>query len=169
MRFSCKKVCKKKTIFLLYKLEKICYTVYVTRMADFLILRKELNMITIFQNGNAPEQNDPTEKPVPKEGDLYKVITAYGKTFHLYYGYYEECDRYSKYNEPVEIYPDFIKEPVYTDDGVPFVTAMQVPCRYFKGELDEDNTCYQCANYKKCDELLGICTCKKNKLTSNKT
>ena len=126
-------------------------------------------MITIFQNGNAPEQNDPTEKPVPKEGDLYKVITAYGKTFHLYYGYYEECDRYSKYNEPVEIDPDFIKEPVYTDDGVPFVTAMQVPCRYFKGELDEDNTCYQCANYKKCDELLGICTCKKNKLTSNKT
>ena len=36
---------------------------------------------------------------VIKEGDLYKVITIYGKTFELYYGYYEEKDRYSKYNE----------------------------------------------------------------------
>ena len=37
---------------------------------------------------------------VIKERDLYKVITIYGKTFELYYGYYEEKDRYSKYNEP---------------------------------------------------------------------
>lgn len=107
------------------------------------------------------------EKAVPKEGDLYKVITAYGKTFELYYGYYEEIDRHSKYNEPVEIYPDFIKNPVYTDDGIPFATAMQPPCRYFKGKKDEDSTCHHCLSYKKCEELLGICTCAKNKKSTN--
>jgi hypothetical protein len=104
----------------------------------------------------------------PKEGDLYKVITAYGKTFELYYGYYEEIDRHSKYNAPVELYPNFIKTPVYTDEGVPFATAMQKPCKHFKGAPDEDNTCYQCGYYEKCEELLGICKCRaRRKKTSN--
>lgn len=102
-------------------------------------------------------------KPKPKEGDLYKVITAHGKTFELYYGYYEEIDRHSKYNEPIEIYPDFIQNPTYTDQGFAFVTAMQKTCEHFKGEADEDNTCYQCSHYEKCEELLGICKCKLRK------
>lgn len=98
----------------------------------------------------------------PREGELYKVITAYGKNFEIYYGYYEEMDRYSQYNEPMEIYPDFIKCPVYTEEGNPFVTAMQKPCENFGGVPDVDNTCYQCSHYKKCEELLGICGCKMN-------
>jgi len=104
----------------------------------------------------------------PKEGDLYKVITAHGKTFELYYGYYEEIDRHSKYNEPRELYPNFLENPVYTDDGVPFVTAMQKTCKHFKGEVDEDNTCYQCKYYEKCEELLGVCRCKARKVQSEK-
>ena len=105
----------------------------------------------------------PEERVVPKEGDLYKVITAHGKTFEIRYGYYEEIDRYSKYNDPIEIYPNFRKDPVYTDDGTPFATAMQDICKHFSGVKDEDSTCYHCSYYKKCEELLGICICPKNK------
>ena len=99
----------------------------------------------------------------PKEGQLYKVLTVHGKEFPLYYGYYEEKDRYSKYNDPVEIYPNFIACPIYTDDGIPFATAMQDICKHFNGTKDEDSTCFHCSYYKKCEELLGICTCPKNK------
>lgn len=96
----------------------------------------------------------------PQEGDLYKVITAHGKTFALYYGYYEETDRQNPDVEPMEMYPNFLKTPVYTDAGIPFVTAMQKPCIYFQGEVCEDNICYQCLHYEKCEELLGICKCE---------
>ena len=109
----------------------------------------------------------PAEETVCKEGELYKTITAFGKTFEIYYGYYEEKDRYSQYNEPMEIYPNFINEPVYTDEGMPFATAMQKQCEHFKGEPDEDNTCYQCAYFEKCEELLGVCNCAENKKISD--
>ena len=92
-----------------------------------------------------------------REGDLYKVLTAHGKTFPIYYGYYEEIDRE---HDPLEIYPDFLKTPAYTASGMPFVTAMQRPCSFFFGEPDEDNTCYQCAHYERCVELLGVCRCE---------
>lgn len=101
---------------------------------------------------------DRAEK-IPKEGDLYKVMTAHGRTFEIRYGYYEEIDRHSTYNTLIEIYPDFIKAPVYTDEGIPFVTAMQRKCEHYKGEPDEENTCFQCAHYEKCEELLGVCKC----------
>ena len=102
---------------------------------------------------------------IPKEGELFKVITAHGKSFELRYGYYDEQDRYSKYNEPVAIYPDFLANPEYTDDGIPFVTAMQDICKHFKlkdKKWDEgiDNSCFNCIHYEKCDELIGVCRCK---------
>ena len=77
------------------------------------------------------QENQP-QKEKQKEGDLYKVIKAFGKTFEIYYGYYEESDRYSKYSEPIEIYTDFIKNPLYTNEGVPFVTAIQNTCEHYK-------------------------------------
>lgn len=95
-----------------------------------------------------------------KEGDLYKVIKTFGKTFELYYGYYEEQDRYGKYNEPVEIYPDFIKNPLYTDDGIPFVTAIQEVCEYYKKINDTTDRCIDCYYYQKGEELFGLCKCK---------
>ena len=103
------------------------------------------------------------KEPKHKEGELYKVMTAHGKTFEIYYGYYEEIDRQSPFTEPMEIYPNFQENPVYTEKGIPFVTAMQKRCRYYKGDPDEDNTCYQCAHYEKCEELLGVCLCPKNR------
>ena len=105
---------------------------------------------------------------VPKEGELYKKITVFGKTFELYYGYYEESDRYAKYNDPIEIYPDFLKNPEYTDKGAPFVTAIQKPCECFKKVRDITDTCVDCAFFKQGVELIGICSCEKNKKTQQK-
>lgn len=105
--------------------------------------------------------------PVPKEGDLFKVITCYGVTFEIRYGYYEERDRYAKFAEPIAIYPDFTKAPRYTEDGIPFATAMQLPCESFRGEQDENSTCEDCFYYQKSEELLGICTCSRNKKSAD--
>ncbi len=99
----------------------------------------------------------------PKEGDLFKIIEIYGKRFEIRYGFYEESDRNSRFAEPIEIYPDFIREPQYTEEGVPFVTAIQMPCRHFGGERDENSTCEECSFYQHCEEMLGICSCPENK------
>ena len=105
-------------------------------------------------------QDAPIKESRHKEGELYKIIEAHGKTFEIYYGYYDEADRQNPYVEPMEMYPNFIQNPVYTEKGVPFAVAMQSPCKHFNGEADADNTCYQCAYYEKCEELLGLCKCK---------
>ena len=103
-------------------------------------------------------------EPEKKEGELYKIVTAYGKTFELRYGYYEECDRQNSLCSPVVIYPDFVKEPVYTDDGAPFVTMVQDVCESYKGEAKRtaDTTCAECSYFKSCEDWFGICTCAKN-------
>ena len=96
-----------------------------------------------------------------------KYIREVPKYILDYYKWnYEEIDRESMYNTPIEIYPDFVKAPVYTDDGIPFVTAMQKKCENYKGEWDEESTCFQCAHYEKCEELLGVCTCRERRKTS---
>ena len=107
-----------------------------------------------------PERNTLQNGSLHKEGDLYKIIEAHGKTFNIYYGYYDESDRQNPKVFPMEMYPNFIKSPVYTDEGVPFVTAMQPPCKYFRGEADVDNTCYQCCLFERCEDLLGLCKCR---------
>ena len=110
-------------------------------------------------------QNAQPKEPNPKEGELYKIIEAHGKTFELRYGYYEDSDRQNPNIEPIEMYPNFIVNPLYTDDGIPFVTAMQSICEQFalkSKKYDEgvDNTCYNCSYYEKCEELLGLCKCR---------
>ena len=108
-------------------------------------------------------QSDTEPVPVvPKEGELFKIIQLYGKTFEIRYGFYEEKDRHNQFAEPVEIYPDFIKQPQYTDEGTPFITAIQNPCVYFKGKQDENSTCEDCSHYQHCEELLAICRCPQN-------
>ena len=111
-------------------------------------------------------RNDfPVADPPHKEGDLYKIITTHGKTFELRYGYYEECDRQSPLCEPIVIYPDFIKEPVYTDEGIPFVTVMQDACKSYRGETKRtpDTTCADCIYFRCGEDWIGICACTKNK------
>lgn len=98
-----------------------------------------------------------------KEGDLYKVISLFGKTFELRYGYYSESERNSKFNEVIPIYPDFISFPQYTPEGHPFVTQMQDICIHFDGE-DGGDDCFSCRHYHHGEDLLGICKCSMNKL-----
>lgn len=97
----------------------------------------------------------------PKEGDLYRVVTVFGETFELRYGYYDDIDRSG---EPDVIYPDFTAAPVYTREGEPFVTMMQDACDQFKGEgrRTDDTTCSECAYLKRGEEWFGICTCPRN-------
>ena len=107
---------------------------------------------------------DPEKKrDIPKEGELFKIIQLFGKTFEIRYGFYEERDRHTPYAEPIAIYPDFEKEPLHTDDGTPFVTEMQSPCACFIGKMDENSVCGDCSYYRRGDELLGTCACPKNK------
>ena len=104
-----------------------------------------------------PIIQDTGQLPMPKEGDLYRVFTISGKTFAIYYGYYEEFERYGQYSEPIPIYPDFQVHPQYTSDGIPFVTAMQDICRHYNGVASGDS-CAECAYFQKCEELFGLCT-----------
>lgn len=102
-----------------------------------------------------------------KEGDLYKVITLLGKTFEVRYGYYSEKERLSKFGEVLPIYPDFLKLPVYTDEGQPFVTQMQDICDFYVGEPNGED-CYSCKHYHHGDDLLGICICDFNRKQGGK-
>lgn len=99
--------------------------------------------------------------PVRKEGDLFKVIELYGEKFEIRYGYYEDFERQ---NEPIEIYPDFKKDPVYTFDGYPFITLMQDICEHYRkcGE-DSDLDCSSCIFMERGDELIAVCRCPKNR------
>ncbi len=108
---------------------------------------------------------EPTALPVPREGDLFKVIRLHGVTFEIRYGYYEEIDRQ---NEPMEIYPNFLDSPVYTDDGCPFVTHMQAPCKHYKRMgRDRDKDCGTCAYMEQGDELIAVCRCPLNQIRKN--
>ena len=102
--------------------------------------------------------------PAPKEGDLYKEITIANKTFRLLYGYYENFERNSQFNEPMPIYPDLIKEPHFTDKGIPIVTAMQNICEYYNDQNDVDSSCADCSYFQRCEELFGLCNCPQKQI-----
>ena len=107
------------------------------------------------------------EQPhTPKEGDLYKEVTISDKTFRLLYGYYESFERESPFNDPIPIYPDFIKEPHYTAEGIPIATAMQNVCEFYNGKNDEDSSCSDCVFFQKYEEQFGLCNCSHNKRES---
>lgn len=105
--------------------------------------------------------------PTSKEGDLYKEVTVGNKTFRLLYGYYESFERESPFNEPMPIYPDFLKEPHYTADGIPIATAMQNVCAFYSGKNDEDSSCSDCVFFQPNEDLFGLCNCPQNKLVKN--
>ncbi len=112
---------------------------------------------------------DIQKEPEHKEGELYKVVTTFGKTFELRYGYYDEIDRQSPLCEPAVIYPDFVKTPLYTDDGEPFVTMMQDACTNYKGETkrNADTTCADCKYFERGEEWFGICKCIHSRVQRN--
>ena len=101
---------------------------------------------------------------LPKEGDLYMVINSYGRTFELRYGFYEESDR--EHGEPVAIYPDLKNNPIYTKDGYPLVTAVQIPCEHYEVERGHapEECCSDCIHYKDSKNEIDICLCEKKRL-----
>ena len=99
----------------------------------------------------------------PREGDIYKVVELYGRRFELRYGYYESFEREGEFNEPIPIYPDFLKNPEYTGDGYPFVTQMQECCDIGKGDFKIDPCCAYCDYFADGDELIGVCRCEKRR------
>lgn len=119
--------------------------------------------------GTLFSQDTHGKAPVPEEGELYKEIKLHGQTFPLYYGYYAKCERENPAIDPMPIYPNFLEEPRYTDEGFAFVTKMQDSCRHYVGKLGKFNECAECEYYLHGDELLGICTCSKNKIIIEKS
>ena len=96
------------------------------------------------------------------EGTLYKNLTVFDKTFEVRYGYYEKFERENANSYPVPIYPDFLKDPLYTRDGHPFVTKMQELCRFGSSKF-KDGCCADCPHYLHGEEMIGICTCAENR------
>ncbi len=103
--------------------------------------------------------------PVHNEGDLFKKIQVFGKSFEILYGYYEEYERQNFDIEPMPIYPDFLKSPKYTADGFPFVTKMQDGCKYYEGKPSRYKECAECEFYKHGDDFIGICISEHRKQT----
>lgn len=101
-----------------------------------------------------------------RDGDLYKRIELFGKVFEIYYGYYEERERHSEFAEPIPIYPDFEKHPIYTDDGYPFATHMQSICEHGDSRFS-DGYCVDCSYFSDEEELIGICKCPKRRLNND--
>lgn len=95
-----------------------------------------------------------------KEGELYKTVELYGHLIELRYGYYEEYER--ERGEPLPIYPDLSKAPIYTDDGMPIVTQMQDLCENGKSRF-VDGCCGECEYFRQGVEMFGVCTNEKNK------
>lgn len=94
-----------------------------------------------------------------KDGDLYKAFVAFGESFELYYGYYNESDKQARFAEPLPIYPDFISEPRYTAEGFPLATDMQDICEHYIGKESEES-CYACEHYERGIEMIGLCRCR---------
>lgn len=96
-----------------------------------------------------------------RDGDLYKVIKAFGKTFEVRYGYYEDFEK--RNGEPIPIYPDFTKSPEYSESGSPFVTAMQDSCDFAKLKTNSFGFCNDCRHYKPGEDFIGICVCREKR------
>ena len=126
-----------------------------------MIDNKQMDLWSALQNSEFRTPNSEFHK----EGELYRVVTTFGKTFELRYGYYGEQDRQNPLCKPTVIYPDFLSEPVYTEEGTPFVTMIQDACKSYRGEAKRtpDTTCAECKYFWQGEEWFGLCACAKNK------
>lgn len=98
-------------------------------------------------------------RSTPREGDIHEVVCVGGHSFTIRYGYYAEEERHN--TDPLPIYPSFIEEPHYTEEGHPLVTRIQDACEHYKTEEDSDGDGW-CADCVHCDgshEAIGICRC----------
>jgi len=97
-----------------------------------------------------------------KEGELYKTVELHGHRIELRYGYYEEFER--ERGEPIPIYPNLKEQPIYTKEGFPVVTQMQDLCENGSSPFP-DGCCAECEYFQQKEDMFGICTNPKNKLS----
>lgn len=97
------------------------------------------------------------------EGDLYKVYEVAGYTFEIRYGYYEEVER--GLVEPLPIFPNFRKEPVYTADGYQLAALIHSACKHYEPrELDKpEGWCGDCNHYSDGKDEIAICKCEERR------
>ena len=98
-----------------------------------------------------------------REGDLYHTITLGDIQFEIRYGY--TCENERELWGPSPIYPDFIKTPVISKEGLPFVTAFQDICPHYEAHQNPsgEQWCCDCIYFKKIEKEFGLCRCEKNR------
>ena len=96
---------------------------------------------------------------LPREGDVHEMICVGGHSFTIRYGYYSESERHS--TDPIPIYPCFISDPRYTDEGYPLVTRIQDACEHYAAgeENAGDGWCADCVHCTSEHTEIGICRC----------
>ena len=98
-----------------------------------------------------------------REGDLYRSVVVDGIRFDILYGYYEDFER--KACDPIPVYPDLEKNPVYTNHGYRIVTQIQSPCNWFtkRDRKCDDEWCRSCKYFEDEHKLIGVCRNINNK------
>lgn len=89
----------------------------------------------------------------------HRICRAGGRSFHIYLEYDEQLQ------ESYPAYPDFEKQPEYTDEGRPFATAQQESCPYRKPSAaakplpDDCGGCGWFFREQTPYDPIGICMC----------
>ncbi|NMP38065.1 MAG: hypothetical protein GX051_08120 [Clostridiales bacterium] len=114
------------------------------------------------------QQNRP-----PTEGELYGVFTVAGHTITVYYGYMDERDRETELiqgDNIVPVTPDFLKNPLYDENGAPLVTDIQDTCEFYAPESPEEpeEWCRDCKYFPPDKPKIGVCLCE-NRRCKEKT
>lgn len=100
------------------------------------------------------------------DGTLYKTVEIDGVRFDIYYGFYNEREKELGY-EPTPIYPDFDKNPQYTNSGLPIVAVYTDLCPHFQPlpKTIELDGCVNCIYFDKKEDYIGLCTCDSRRRT----
>lgn len=94
----------------------------------------------------------------PREGDVHEVVCVGGHCFTIRYGYYAEEERLI--TDPIPIYPCFISNPHYTEEGHPLITRIQDACEHYEcADSGGDNWCADCVHCSSVHKEIGICHC----------
>lgn len=103
------------------------------------------------------------EKSKPVEGEVHEVICIGGHSFTIRYGYYSEKER--GISDPIPVYPCFISDPHYTQEGQPLVTRIQDACEYYcvSGNEPGDGWCADCIHCAISHDVIGICECEQRR------
>ncbi len=101
----------------------------------------------------------------PREGDLFSVFLVGGHAFEIRYGHYTDEERAAG-NEPVPIYPNLDKSPLYNEEGFRITNCISEGCRHFTAKRPKciERQCIYCTYYDTSVCLdIGICRCEKQR------